>query len=160
MLLLVIFLIFIILSIIWYLVVRNVDLEPFPDNNTQITIKVGSKFLQGEKGKPLKLGNDMENGLFKLIDNPDYPDGVQIESVVYPGYLIAYQQGKWVLTSKYYLDSIKKTIFIPLGQKVKDLYALLNLYNKQCISVKNNNILVEKFNSKNKSQFVKIKKIN
>jgi hypothetical protein len=142
------------------LIVRDVDVETFPDHDNQLILKFHRKYLQAEKGKPVKLGHNKRLACFLAIDNQDFPEGIQLESVEYPGYLICYQKGKWFLQSQYYVNKSKKTIFLPLGTEGKrKRFSLVNLYNQNCLTVRGANVVARPFHSKpKKNQLFAFKK--
>ena len=136
------------MSIIWYLVIRDVDVETFPDRHNQTVLKFKDKYLQAERNKTLKLGNNKQLATFLIIDNREHPDEIQLESVEYPGYLVAYRDGKWILQSQYNIKNSPKSIFIPMGiKKKKNNFCMVNMYNKTCFTFQKNKILARKYKS-------------
>lgn len=148
MILIVIILLFIILSIIWYLLVRDVGLETFSERDNQILLLYGHKYVQGEKGLPLKLGGDRKSACYFVIDNPEHPDGIQLESKEHPGYLVCYRKGTWMLQSQYSIDNPLKTVFLPLNFRSRgkrNRVMLVCSYKRACMMAYNGRIVAAKY---------------
>ena len=133
-------LLLIVLTFIWYFIVKDVDTERFTPARNRVILKYDGKYLEGHKNQILRLGFNKTYATYLINDYPGYPDGIRIESDKYPKYFITYTKGgKWTLQSHYYIDNPEKSIFVPISiddDKIKKRrMTLLCQYNNKCINI-------------------------
>lgn len=150
--LLFIFMLLIILTFIWYFIVRDVPVEHFPIKGNFITIKFNDKYLEGHKNGHIVLGKNEALGIYQVHDLPEF-DGIRLESNKYPGYFLSCSNNKWKLKSKFFIKNNIKSIFIPIGNETKiddqPNISFINYSNGKCLEINDKmNVVAGKFNKK------------
>ena len=142
MLLVLIILLLSVLTFLWYFIIRDVDLEGFPDEMNTVTLKYKDQYLVGQKHQCLTLGPDDELATY-IVHNYDEGDHIQLESYKYPGYYVCLQGDKFYLKSKYNLKNLKTTLLVPIAYRDKD--GILSFQNENgFLGVSHNKIKIVK----------------